>query len=154
MASTFVCEFPACVQPNALQKRYSARSPVGLFALRVMPRVRSSSPSPAWRASSWGGVNSERSIRALLLQSRILPRQAVGRKLSDRQPLRVKQDAVLYAVAHISAERHTARGIIGGREKAPLIRRTQMPPRLRAGIAQPTHPPHTPRTVPKAGGRR
>jgi hypothetical protein len=31
-------EMPAWAHPNALQKRYSARSPVGLFELRVIPR--------------------------------------------------------------------------------------------------------------------
>jgi hypothetical protein len=33
-------ELPAYFHPNALQNRYSARSPMGLFELRVMPRDR------------------------------------------------------------------------------------------------------------------
>src|ERR1700722_3774804 len=53
----FACEFPACFQPNALQKRYSERSPVGLFALRVTPRRRSSSPIRVCRSNNSGTVS-------------------------------------------------------------------------------------------------
>ena len=62
MASMLALELSACFHPNALQKRYSARSPVGLFALRVMPRVRSWSATFACRASNCGAESSERFI--------------------------------------------------------------------------------------------
>ncbi len=41
-ASRLGFELPACSQLNALQKRYSPKSPTVLFALRVMPLLRSS----------------------------------------------------------------------------------------------------------------
>ena len=41
-ASKLAFEFSARSQLNALQKRYSAKSPTGLFALRVKPLLRSS----------------------------------------------------------------------------------------------------------------
>jgi len=48
-ASILVCEFPACFQPKALQNRYSERSPVGLFALRVTPEL---DPVPQFKATA------------------------------------------------------------------------------------------------------
>lgn len=37
---------------ECLAERYSARSPIGLLTLRVMPRARSSSATPVWRINS------------------------------------------------------------------------------------------------------
>ena len=49
-ASKSAFEFPTCSQLNALQKRYSAKSPTGLFALRVKPLLRSSFMMSAYKA--------------------------------------------------------------------------------------------------------
>src|SRR5208282_3384056 len=106
MASTFACEFPACVQPNALQKRYSARSPVGLFELRLTPRALNSSQSLACSASSCAGVNSDRSILfsfLSLLRSRL---RLAFRTFPDRKPFSVKYDAILFAIPHVVIERN------------------------------------------------
>src|SRR5580704_2723818 len=128
MASTFACEFPACVQPNALQKRYSARSPVGLFALRVMPRARSSSPSLACSANNCGGVSSDRFISTLLVQTLVLPRQALGMNSSDCQPFRVKNDAILFTIPHVVIERHVIGGVVGRIDYAEFIDGNDVPP--------------------------
>ncbi len=63
-ASTLGLELPAWVHANALQKMYSARSPVGLFEVLVMPRLLSSSATRAWSASN---CNGPRSLRSFLI---------------------------------------------------------------------------------------
>src|SRR5580692_1956042 len=126
MASTFAFEFPACFQANALQNRYSARSPVGLFALRVTPRLRSSSPSLACSANNCGGVSSDRFISKHLLQTLALPPQAFGGKFSNCQPFRVKDDAFLFAIPHVVIERHVVGGVVGRIDHAEFIYRDDM----------------------------
>src|SRR5580704_7834319 len=78
MASMLALELPACFHPNALQKKYSARSPVGLFALLVMPRSRSWSATFACRDSNSGTDSSERFIFPVLLKAHLGDAALVG----------------------------------------------------------------------------
>jgi hypothetical protein len=62
LASTIAWKSPACFHPNALQNRCSARSPVGLFALRMTPRRTQFISYSGMQRQDSGGVRLERSI--------------------------------------------------------------------------------------------